>query len=273
MQSAQKHTFINTKNLQGSNFFRTFKYCLVQHSTAQYSTVQHSTAQYSTAQYSTVQYSTAQYSTAQYSTAQYSTAQHSLKQLIFSLLLFCSLFSFAQEENVTSFYVNPNTTVFGLEHISSVQVQELQHKEKPKLYIVENSIFYAPQDFSIVTIASKTALCTNVNKKNKVLDLQSAKTKVARVQPQTKTQVIQLPLPFSLPVKQETAVTAITTTTVTPTTFSKTINKLFVFDDFFSLHIRKVLSKKQNTTCYNQNSKPFQIKTKHCNRPPPDLYC
>jgi hypothetical protein len=59
MQSAQKHIFINTKNLQGSNFFRTFKYFLAQHRT--------------------------------------------LKQLIFSLLLCCGLFSFAQEDNITIF--------------------------------------------------------------------------------------------------------------------------------------------------------------------------
>ena len=225
MQSAQKHTFINTKNLQGSIFFRTFKYFL---------------------------------------------AQHSLKQLIFSLLLFCSLFSFAQEENLTSFYINPNTTVFGLEHISSVQVQELEHKEKPTLYIVENTIFNAPQDFAIVIISSKTEFCANVSKRNKVLKTQSVKTKAASVQPQSKTQVTQAPLPFSLPVEQkQTIVTAIATTTVTPTTFSKTTNKLFVFDNFFSLLNRKALSKKQKATCYNQNSKPFQIKTKHCNRPPP----
>ena len=229
MQSAQKHTFINTKNLQWSNFFRTFKYFL---------------------------------------------AQHSLKQLIFSLLLFCGLFSFAQEENTTTFYINPNTTTVGLEHISSVQVQELEHKEKPTLYIVENTIFNAPEDFSIVTIASKPAFCSTANKINKVLDSQSAKTKATSVQPQSKTQVTQTPLPFSLPVEQkQTIVTAIATTTVTPTTFSKTTNKLFVFDNFFSVLNRKALSKKQNATCYNQNSKPFQIKTKHCNRPPPVLYC
>lgn len=37
MQNAEKHTFINAKNLQGSKFFRTFKYFLAQHSTAQHS--------------------------------------------------------------------------------------------------------------------------------------------------------------------------------------------------------------------------------------------
>ena len=234
MQSAQKHTFINTKNLQGSIFFRAFKYFL---------------------------------------------AQHSTNQLIFSLLLFCSLFSFAQEENEASLYINPNTAVFGLEHISSVHKQKLEPKEKTTLYIVENTIFNAPQDFAIVIISSKTEFCANVSKRNKVLKTQSVKTKAASVQPQTKaasvqpqskTQVTQAPLPFSLPVEQkQTIVTAIATTTVTPTTFSKTTNKLFVFDNFFSLLNRKALSKKQKATCYNQNSKPFQIKTKHCNRPPP----
>ena len=232
MQSAQKHTFINAKNLQGSIFFRTFKYFLAQHSTA----------------------------------------QHSLKQLIFSLLLFCSFFSFAQEENEVSLFINPNTTIIGLNFISSVQVQELEHKEIPILYIVENTIFNAPQDFTIVTIASKIEFCTNVNKKNKVLEEPSVKTNVTSLQPQNKTQVVQTPLPFSLPVEQkQTTVTVISTTTVTSTTFSKTTNKLFVFD--FSLPIRKALSKKQNATCYDQNSKPFQINIKYCNRPPPVLYC
>ena len=225
MQSAQKHTFINTKNLQWSNFFRTFKYFL---------------------------------------------AQHSLKQLIFSLLLFCSFYSFAQEENTTTFYINPNTTTVGLEYIIPVHKQEPEHKEKTTLYIVENTIFNAPQDFTIFTIASKTAFCGTVNKKNKILEAQSVKTKVASVQTQSKTQVIQTPLPFSLPVEQKHAtITAIATTTVTPSTFSKTTNKLFVFDNFFSLPNRKALSKEQNATCYNQNSKPFQIKTKHYSRPPP----
>ena len=234
MQSTQKHTFINTKNLQWSNFFRTFKYFLAQHSTA----------------------------------------QHSLKQLIFSLLLFCSFYSFAQKENTTSFYTSPNTTIVGLEHIGFFHKPEPEHKETTKLYIVENTIFNAPLDFAIVIISSKTEFCTNVNKRNKVLDSQSVKTKAASVQLQNKTQVTQTPFPFSLPLEQnKTVVTAVTTTTVTPTTFSKTTNKLFVFDNFFSLHIRKALSKKQNATCYNQNSKPFQIKTKHCNRPPPVLYC
>lgn len=229
MQSAQKHTFINTKNLQGSIFFRTFKYFL---------------------------------------------AQHSLKQLIFSLFLFCSLFSFAQEENETSLYINPNTKFVGLNFISSVQVQEPEHKGKPTLYIVENTIFNALQDFTIVTISNKKAFYAVTNKQSKVFNSQSTKTKVASVQPQSKTQVTQTPLPFSLPVEQkQTIVTAIATTTITPTTFSKTTNKLFVFDYFFSLPNRKALSKKKNTICYNKNSKPFQIKTKHCNRPPPVLYC
>ena len=103
--------------------------------------------------------------------------------------------------------------------------------------------------------------------------MQSLKNSVASVN-QNKIQVAQAPLPFSLPVVQkQTTVTAIATTTVTPTTFSKTTNKLFVFDYFFSLPIRKALSKKQNAISYNKNSKPFQIKTKPCNRPPPVLYC
>ena len=206
-------------------------------------------------------------------TFKYFLAQHSLNQLIFSLLLFCSLFSFAQKENTTTFYTSPNTTIVGLNFISSVQVQELEHKEKTTLYIVENTIFNAPQDFAIFIISGKTEFCTNVNKKNKVLKTQSVKTKAASVQPQSKTQFTQTPLPFSLPVEQKQTTVMAVTTTVTPTTFSKTTNKLFVFDNFFSLPIRKALSKKQNAISYNKNSKPFQVKIKHCNRPPPVLYC
>ena len=229
MQSAQKHTFINTKNLQGAIFFRTFKYFLAQHSTA----------------------------------------QHSLKQLIFSLLLFCSLFSFAQEENTTTFYINPNTAVFGLENICSVHKQELEHKEKTKLYIVENTIFNVPRDFAIVIISSITEFCSTANKKSKALKAQSIKNSVASVN-QNKTQVTQTPLPFSLPVEQkQTTVTAISTITVTPSTFAKTISKTFAINNSFSLPFRKALSQKQNSAGYNKNSKPFQIKTKHCNRPPP----
>ena len=184
------------------------------------------------------------------------------------------MFSFAQEENETSLYINPNTTIVGLNFISSVQVQELEHKEKTTLYIVENTIFNAAQDFAIVIISSKTELCNNANKRNKVLEEQSNKTDVTSVQPQNKTQVVQTPLPFSLPIEQkQTTVTAIATATVTPTTYSKTTNKLFVFDNFFSVPIIKALSKKQNATCYNQNSKPFKVKIKYCNRPPPVSYC
>ena len=281
MQSAQKHTFINTKNLQGSIFFRTFKYFL---------------------------------------------AQHSLKQLIFSLLLFCGLFSFAQEDNATTFYVNPNTTIVGLDYQSqsttltkidkeqgkiyisentiffssqnlatvtikdSDESQKLSEnnkckvskddylvitKEQSHLYIVENTIFFSSQDLVTVTIESNNPTQKlSENKKYKVFKEYLVKVKQQVVKAQSKTQVTQAPFPFSLPSEQkQTIVTAISTTTVTPSTFSKTSSKAFTIHNHFSLSTRKVLSKKQNPTCYNLNSKPFQIKLKHCNRPPPVLYC
>ena len=240
MQSAQKHTFINAKNLQGSKFFRPFKYFLAQHSTAQHST-----------------------------------AQHSLKQLIFSLLLCCGLFSFAQEENTTTFYVSPNTTIAGLDNLNqNTKLEELE-KEQAKLYIVENTIFFSSQDLATVTIESNNQTQKLFeNKKYKFSKEYLVKVKQQVVKAQSKTQVTQAPFPFSLPTEQkQTLVTAISTTTVTTSTFAKTSSKAFAIHDHFSLFTRKALSKKQNPTCYNLNSKSFQIKLKHCNRPPPVLYC
>ena len=230
MQSTQKHTFINTKNLQGSKFFRTFKYFL---------------------------------------------AQHSLNQLIFSLLLFCSLFSFAQEENSTSFYINPNTTIVGLYYFGqSTKLIKLE-KEQGKIYISENTIFFSSQDLATVTIESNNQTQKLFeNKKYKFSKENRLKIKEQLVKVQSKTQVTQTPFPFSLPTEQkQTIVTAISTTTVTPSTFSKTVSKAFAIHNGFALFILKALSQKQNTICYNENSKPFQIKLKHCNRPPPAIYC
>ena len=230
MQSAQKHTFFNAKNLQGSKFFRTFKYFL---------------------------------------------AQHSLNQLIFSLLLFCSLFSFAQEDNATTFYVNPNTTIVGLDYQSQSTTLTKIDKEQGKIYISENTIFFSSQDLVTVTIESNNPTQKlSENKKHKVFKEYLVKVKQQVVKAQSKTQVTQAPFPFSLPIEQkQTIVTAISTTTVTPSTFSKTVSKAFTNHNCFSLSTRKVLSKKQNTTCYNLNSRPFQVKIKYCNRPPPVLYC
>ena len=236
MQSAQKHTFINAKNLQGSKFFRPFKYFLAQHSTA----------------------------------------QHSLKQLIFSLLLCCGLFSFAQEENTTTFYVNPNTTIVGLDNLNQSTKFAKLEKEQGKIYISANTIFFSSQNLATVTIKeSDESQKLSANKKYKFSKENRLKTKEQLVKAQSKTQVTQAPFPFSLPSEQkQTIVTAISTTTVTPSTFSKTVSKAFAIHNGFSLPIiRKSLSKKQNTICYNENSKPFQIKLKHCNRPPPVLYC
>ena len=228
MQSAQKHTFINAKNLQGSKFFRTFKYFL---------------------------------------------AQHSLKQLIFSLLLCCVLFSFAQEENTTTFYVNPNTTIAGLDNLNqNIKLTSLE-KDQGKLYIVENTIFFSSQDLATVTIESNNQTQKLFeNKKYKFSKENRLKIKEQLVKVQSKTQVTQTPFPLPSEQKQ-TLVTAISTTTVTTSTFAKTSSKAFAIHDHFSLFTRKALSKKQNPTCYNLNSKSFQIKLKHCNRPPPVLYC
>ena len=241
MQSAQKHTFINAKNLQGSKFFRPFKYFLAQHSTAQHSTAQHSTA------------------------------QHSLKQLIFSLLLCCVLFSFAQEENTTTFYVNPNTTIVGLDNLNQSTKFAKLEKEQGKIYISANTIFFSSQNLATVTIKeSDESQKLSANKKYKFSKENRLKTKEQLVKVQRETQVTQTPFPFSLPTDQkQTIVTAISTTTVTPSI----ISKAFAIHNSFSLPIRKVLSQKQNTICYNENSKPFQIKLKHCNRPPPAIYC
>ena len=235
MQSAQKHTFINAKNLQGSKFFRPFKYFLAQHSTA----------------------------------------QHSLKQLIFSLLLCCVLFSFAQEENTTTFYVNPNTTIAGLDNLNQNTKLAKLEKKQAKLYIVENTIFYSSHDLAIVTIKDNDDIYTaSQSKKNKVIHKYVVKTNNQVVKAQSKTQVTQTPFPFSLPTEQkQTIVTAISTTTVTTSTFAKTSSKTFAIHNSFSLSTRKVLSQKQNTIYYNINSKSFQIKLKHCNRPPPAIYC
>ena len=236
MQSAQKHTFINAKNLQGSKFFRPFKYFLAQHSTAQHST-----------------------------------AQHSLKQLIFSLLLCCVLFSFAQEENTTTFYVNPNTTIVGLDNLNQSTKFAKLEKEQGKIYISANTIFFSSQNLATVTIKeSDESQKLSANKKYKFSKENRLKTKEQLVKVQRETQVTQTPFPFSLPTEQkQTIVTAISTTTVTPSI----ISKAFAIHNSFSLPIRKVLSQKQNTICYNENSKPFQIKLKHCNRPPPAIYC
>ena len=230
MQSAQKHTFINTKNLQGSKIFCTFKYFI---------------------------------------------AQHSLKQLFFSLLLCCGLFSFAQEENTTTFYVSPNTTIAGLDNLNqNTKLEELE-KEQAKLYIVENTIFFSSQNLATVTIKeSDESQKLSANKKYKFSKENRLKIKEQLVKVQSKTQVTQAPFPFSLPTEQkQTLVTAISTTTVTTSTFAKTSSKAFAIHDHFSLFTRKALSKKQNPTCYNLNSKSFQIKLKHCNRPPPAIYC
>ncbi len=235
MQNAEKHTFINAKNLQGSKFFRPFKYFLAQHSTA----------------------------------------QHSLKQLIFSLLLCCGLFSFAQEENTTTFYVNPNTTIVGLDNLNQSTKPTKLEKEQGKIYIVENTIFFSSQDLATVTIESNNQTQKLFeNKKYKFSKENRLKIKEQLVKVQSKTQVTQTPFPFSLPTEQkQTTVTAISITTVTPSTFSKTVSKAFAIHNCFALFIQKAISQKQNTIYYNINSKPFQVKIKYCNRPPPASYC
>lgn len=230
MQSAQKHTFFNTKNLQGSKFFRTFKYFL---------------------------------------------AQHSLKQLFFSLLLCCGLFSFAQEENITTFYVSPNTTIAGLDNLNQNTKLVKLEKEQPKLYIVENTIFFSSQNLATVTIKeSDESQKLSANKKYKFSKENRLKTNKQVVKAQSKTQVTQAPFPFSLPTEQkQTIVAVVSTTTITPSAVSKTVSKAFTIHNTFPLSFQKALTQKQNTIYYNINSKSFQIKLKHCNRPPPAIYC
>ena len=230
MQSTQKHTFINTKNLQGSKFFRTFKYFL---------------------------------------------AQHSLKQLFFSLLLCCGLFSFAQEDNATTFYVNPNTAIVGLDYLCQSTTLTKIDKEQGKIYISENTIFFSSQDLATVTIESNNPTQKLVeNKKHKVSKEYLVKVKQQVVKAQFKTQVTQTPLPFSLPIEQkQTIVSAVSITTVTPSTFSKTVSKVLANQNYFLLAIRKLLSQKQNTTRYTKNSKPFKVKIKNFKRAPPVFYC
>lgn len=230
MQSAQKHTFFNTKNLQGSKFFRTFKYFL---------------------------------------------AQHSLKQLFFSLLLCCGLFSFAQEENITTFYVSPNTTIAGLDNLNQNTKLVKLEKEQPKLYIVENTIFFSSQNLATVTIKeSDESQKLSANKKYKFSKENRLKTNKQVVKAQSKTQVTQAPFPFLLPTEQkQTIVAVVSTTTITPSAVSKTVSKAFTIHNTFPLSFQKALTQKQNTIYYNINSKSFQIKLKHCNRPPPAIYC
>lgn len=206
-------------------------------------------------------------------TFKYFLAQHSLKQLIFSLFLCCGLFSFAQEENSTTLYVNPNTTIVGLDYLS--QTTKLE-KDLGKLYIVENTIFFSSQDLITVTIESNNQTQKlSENKKHKVSKENLMKAKEQVVKAQSKTQVTQAPFPFSLPIeqKQTIIVAAGSITIVTPSTFSKTVSKAFTIHNTFPLSFQKALSQKQNTIYYNINSKSFQIKLKHCNRPPPAIYC
>lgn len=236
MQSVQKYINISKKNLQGSKNFRTFKYFLAQHSTA----------------------------------------QHSLKQLIFLFSLYCGLFSFAnQNENTTSLYVNPNTTIVGLNYLNHSSEISNQENELVKLYIVENTIFFSTHDFTIVTL-KKYDEFLKVSEKNisKVSKKHVEKTNKQVVKTQSKAQVTQTPLPFSLPIEQkQTIVSAVSITTVTPSTFSKTVSKVLANQNYFLLAIRKLLSQKQNTTRYTKNSKPFKVKIKNFKRPPPVFYC
>ena len=207
-------------------------------------------------------------------TFKYFLAQHSLKQLIFSLLLFCGLFSFAQEENNTILYVNPNTTIVGLYNLNPNTKLTYLEKDQGKLYIVYNTIFFSSQDLATVTIKSSYDFQKlSASKKYKFSKENRLKTKEQLVKVQNKTQVTQTPFPFSLPIDQKQTIVTAISTTVTPSVFSKTIGKTFAIHNSFSLPIRKVFSQKQKTICYNQNSKPFKVNTKHCNRPPPMLYC
>ena len=209
-------------------------------------------------------------------TFKYFLAQHSLKQLIFSLLLFYGLFSFAQEDNTTFFYVNPNTTIVGLDNLNqNTKLTELE-KEQGKIYISENTIFFSSQDLATITIESNNQTQELSEKKGNNFSKENlVKAKEQVIKALSKTQVTQTPFPFPLPIeqKQTIIVAAGSITIVTPSTFSKTVSKALTIQNCFSLFIQEAISQKQETICYNQNSKPFKVNTKHFNRPPPMLYC
>ena len=242
MKSTFRDIIFNKKCLQGSKIFRTFKYFLAQHSTAQHSTAQHSTA------------------------------QHSLKQLIFLLLLFCGLFSFAQEENNASFYVDPSTTIVGVDFISfdSIKKQDKQINQSA-LYVVNNTILFTAQDLVIITIESTSEHILNKEKccsKKEITEVINNRTNTSK--PDNIYELSQTPFKNSVPFdKNQITVLAISSVTTSSTSFSKIYFNLStkVFELIFDIN----LSQKGNLVTTFCNYILFQIRVKYCNRPPPSI--
>ena len=239
-----KSTFrdiILAKNLQGSKFFRTFKYFLAQHSTAQHSTAQHSTA------------------------------QHSLKQLIFSLLLFCSFYSFAQEESISSFYVAPSTTIVCIDYINVNSKQsEDECINQSVLYVVNNTVLYSTQDLVIITIESQSESEKHKEycSKKEITEVISNRTKVSK--PNNIDKISQVPFKSSIPFeKNQITVVAISSVTTSSTSFSKTYFNQST--NFFELVFDIAQSPKKSLVTTFNNSILFQIEIKYCNRPPPSI--
>lgn len=187
------------------------------------------------------------------------------------ILLFYSLFSFGQKE-VTSLHINQNTIVVGLDYIFNVKVN--QEKKEP-LYVVENTIFYTTQEFTIVTIKGNDKILNRTkNIKNKVLLTQNSQSRKKAIKNLYKTQLKQIPFPFEFPTKQnQSEIYAISIINIAPSNFQKLIEKNFIVNYSHELSFIKSISINQSNTFYNQNNKLFKIKIKLCNRPPPLLRC
>ena len=224
MQSTEKHFFINTKNLQGSKFFRTFKYFL---------------------------------------------AQHSLKQLIFSLLLFCSLFSFAQEENNASFYVDPSTTIVGINFISFDSIREKDKLiNQSALYVVNNTVLYTTEDLVVISIESKPEHKSNLKRDiTKVVNNRSKSFKSNIID-----KVFQTPFKNSIPFdKKHITVVAVSSVIMSTHFFKRDIIKPILPKNYFELIFDINLSLKENLVTTFCNYILFQIRVKYCNRPPPSI--
>ena len=121
-----------------------------------------------------------------------------------------------------------------------------------RFIIIINTIFFSSQDLATVTIESNNQTQKLFeNKKYKFSKENRLKIKEQLVKVQSKTQVTQAPFPFSLPTEQkQTMVTAISTTTITPSAVSKTVSKAFTIHNTFPLSFQKALTQKQNTIYY-----------------------
>ncbi|MCG2793163.1 MAG: hypothetical protein L6262_06435 [Weeksellaceae bacterium] len=187
---------------------------------------------------------------------------------------FCGAFLFAQEENNTSISIMPNTTVVGLEHLTIATKDSKEEKEQSTIYVVKNTILYNTQDLKIIIVEDHSKrIAVAKRKTSKVSVPLAARAKKETVPLQNKVQATQIPIQQSLPFdKKQTLVSSISTATPASTTFSKTNCKTFaVYNDEWLLDT--VLLQKQKRSWSYRNSKPFSIKSKYCNRPPPASFC